>query len=207
MPRRTIGRPRAAVRRSDSVSSDLAPAASRCGARHVLAACMTVVSMAKRYFMAAVIAATVCSLYLVGVGSHDAGASVSNGRSSLRPAGDEGIVLAAPKATPVRREETAKAAPASDVPPPRAFAVREPPPDVEAPVPVAPVPRATEEALAAMRRTLRASRMRSSYNDMDPLREFSNACREELGTNVLPAPSRDLAAGPGQGDRRDRAVG
>ena len=104
--------------------------------------------------MAAVIAATVCSLYLVGVGSHDAGASVSNGRSALQPARDEGVVLADPKATPAKREENARTAPASDVPPPRPVAVREPPPNVEAPVPVAPVPSATEEVLAAMRREM-----------------------------------------------------
>ena len=114
---------------------------------------MTVVSMARKYFMAAVIAATVCSLYLVGVGSHDAGASVSNGRRALQPARDEGMVLA-PKATAAKREENAGTAPASDVPPPRPVPVREPPPDVEAPLPVAPVPSATEEVLAAMRREM-----------------------------------------------------
>ena len=100
--------------------------------------------------MAAVIAATVCSLYLVGVGSHDAGASVSNGESALEPARDEGMVLA----PPARREETTRTALASDVTPPRPIGVREPPADVEAPVPVAPVPSATDGVLAAMRREM-----------------------------------------------------
>ena len=44
-------------------------------------------------------------------------------------------------------------------------------------------------------------------NHMDPLRDFSNACREELRTNAVAAPSQDLALGPEQGDRRDRGVG
>ncbi len=102
--------------------------------------------------MAAVMAATACSLYLVVVGSHDAGASVSNGRSALEPARDEGMVFAAPKATPAKREENARTEPASDVPPPPPVAVREPPPDIKAPV--AAVPSANEEALAAMRREM-----------------------------------------------------
>ena len=33
-------------------------------------------------------------------------------------------------------------------------------------------------------------------NDMDPLRDFSNACREELQTNPASAPLQQLALGP-----------
>ncbi len=43
-------------------------------------------------------------------------------------------------------------------------------------------------------------------NDMDPLRDFSNACREELRTNGAAASSENLALGREQGGRRGRGV-
>lgn len=39
-------------------------------------------------------------------------------------------------------------------------------------------------------------------NDMDPLRDFSHTCREELRTNAAAAPLQQLALGPEQPPRR-----
>jgi hypothetical protein len=39
-------------------------------------------------------------------------------------------------------------------------------------------------------------------NDMDPLRDFSHTCREELRTNAAAAPLQQLALGPEQPARR-----
>jgi hypothetical protein len=114
---------------------------------------MTVLPMPRRYFTAVFIAATVSSPYSVGVDGADGGAPVSDRRSALELAPSEDRVVA-PKATPAEREENARTAPGSDVPPSRPIAVREPPPDINAPVPVTPVPSATEEVLAAMRREI-----------------------------------------------------
>jgi colicin import membrane protein len=110
---------------------------------------MTVSSMRKRYVTSAVIAAAICLPCSVGMGSAEIGASVSSARDALELARKESRSLA-PNAN---RAESARAAPGSEVPPLRLAAAREPPPEVEA-APVARVPSADEETLAAMRRDM-----------------------------------------------------
>lgn len=44
-------------------------------------------------------------------------------------------------------------------------------------------------------------------SDMDPLRDFSNACRAELGTSATGAPLQNLPPARDERARRDRGVG